>query len=147
MKAFFADIFEYHHHFNQQLIDIFTENEELLTARSIPLFSHCLNAHQIWNERILNIPNTLDRFDEHALEQFSDMDHANYDTTLKILQEYAMDQQITYTNSKGGKFKNTLQEILFHIVNHFTHHKGQLISDLREADIEPPITDYIFYKR
>lgn len=40
-----------------------------------------------------------------------------------------------------------IQQILFHIANHFTHHRGQIISDLRQNGIEPRISDYIFYKR
>ena len=75
------------------------------------------------------------------------MDNQNYQKTLIMLEEYNLNTEITYQNSKGKKFVNSVEEILFHISNHFTHHKGQIIADLRQNGIEPVITDYIYFKR
>lgn len=146
MKLFFKDIFEYHHFFNQKLIAVFIEHEEALTQRTIPLFSHCLNAHQIWNSRILK----TDSFGVnqiHPLQDFKVIDSNNYSNTLKIIDTFDFDEIISYKNSKGDVFSNLVKDILFHTANHHTHHKGQLISDLRQQGIEPLVTDYIFYKR
>ncbi|GAB2769896.1 DinB family protein [Salinimicrobium soli] len=146
MKDFFIDIFTYHHHFNQELLKIFQRNQDRLSTRTIPLFSHVLNAHQIWNSRILNTK-TLQVQEVHSLDDCKLLDDENFELTLKILDEFDLMNRIQYRNSKGDKFENSVQEILFHIANHSTHHKGQLISDLRQQEIEPPVTDYIFYKR
>lgn len=146
MKYFFKDIFEYHHHYNQQLTDIFQEYEDKLSNRSLKLFSHVINAHQIWNARIIG----EETFEVHAVHDFKEckkMDHENFLNTLQILEYLDLGQEINYTNSKGTPFVNSVRDILFHISNHSTHHKGQLISDLRQQGIEPPVTDYIFYKR
>ena len=146
MKEFFRDIFEYHNHFNQKLIEQLIVNENSLTARTIPLFSHTLNAHQIWNARILN----KEQFgvnQNHTLQECKRIDDENYKETLKILSRHALDEKIIYTNSKGAEFNNSIQQIFFHIANHFSHHKGQIISDLRQSGIDPIVTDYIFYKR
>ena len=146
MKTFFKDIFEYHHFFNQKLITVFIAHEEALTQRTIPLFSHCLNAHQIWNSRILK----TDSFGVnqiHNLQDFKTIDSNNYSNTLKIIDTFDFDEIISYKNSKGDVFSNSIKDILFHAANHYTHHKGQLISDLRQQGIEPLVTDYIFYKR
>ncbi len=40
-------------------------------------------------------------------------------------------KQITYKNIKGDSFTNTVEEILFHVVNHGTFHRGQLITMMR----------------
>jgi len=146
MKTFFKDIFGYHKHYNQQLIDVFTEHLSTISERSIPLLSHCINAHQIWNSRIL-ATEPLPVFEKHSLETCRTLDLSNYNDTLIILSEKDFNMLIAYTNSKGHTYTNSVQEILFHIANHYTHHKGQLISDLRQHGIEPPVTDYIFYKR
>ena len=146
MKEFFEDIFAYHHYFNQKLADIFIENYGKLSDRTIPLFSHTINAHQIWNSRIL-IKSSLGVHQLHTLDACKNFDDSNYSDTLSILAEYDLSQRVNYVNSKGGAYEHSIQEILFHICNHFTHHKGQLISDLRLSGIEPPITDYIFYKK
>ena len=146
MKSFFQDVFEYHHHFNQVLAKKMLEHLPELTQRSIPLFSHCINAHQIWNSRILGKP-SLGVHEVHTLEELMKLDDGNLQDTLKILNTRNLEEVLTYTNSRGDSFQNSIRDILFHTANHFTHHKGQLISDLRLQGIEPPVTDYIFYKR
>ena len=146
MKDFFKDIFEYHHHFNQKLAGQLTEHEDRLTERTIPLFSHSINAQQIWNSRITN-EEQLGVHQVHNLEECRQLDKENFQKTLKVLEERDLEEVISYRNSKGAEFQNTIREILFHIANHFTHHKGQIISDLRQQGISPIVTDYIFYKR
>ncbi|MEP2669415.1 MAG: DinB family protein [Cyclobacteriaceae bacterium] len=146
MKEFFADVFEYHHHFNQKVADLLMENKDNISERTVPLFSHCMNAHQIWNSRIMGTASYAVH-QIHTLPQCKAIDRDNYANTLKILNELELDKTIEYKTSKGDAFSNTLSEIFFHISNHSTHHKGQIISDLRQSGIEPPVTDYIFYKR
>lgn len=146
MKAFFEDIFEYHHHFNQKLANQLIQQFDRISERTIPLFSHSINAHQIWNSRILK-SESLGVHEVHSLEKCKDLDDVNYNDTLKILNEFDLHRKVAYENSKGHKFENSIQQILFHVANHFSHHKGQIISDLRQKGIEPIVTDYIFYKR
>ena len=146
MKDFFRDIFEYHHYFNQKLAEQLIEHEDQLTERTIPFFSHSINAQQIWNSRITE----EEQFGVHQLHSLAEcrqLDKENFRKTLDILRNRELDEVIKYRNSKGDEFQNSIQEILFHIANHFTHHKGQIISDLRQRGIAPIVTDYIFYKR
>ena len=112
----------------------------------IPLFSHSINAHQIWNARITG-KEELGVHQVHSLHKCARLDNENYLDTLKILEERELEDHIAYSNSKGVKFNNSIRDVLFHIANHFSHHKGQIISDLRQSGIEPIVTDYIFYKR
>jgi uncharacterized damage-inducible protein DinB len=145
MQKFFTDIFEYHHHFNQKLVDVLSENENLLEKGTIQLFCHTLNAHNIWNSRILGKP----EFGVQQLHLLSDckkIDTDNLQETIEIINNSDFDNRLVHTNAKGYHYNNTIQEVLFHINNHSTHHKGQIIADLRLAGIEPLVTDYIFYK-
>ena len=117
-----------------------------LPERTIPLFCHSINAQQIWNARI-TAEKEFGVLQLHSLDECKQIDHENYKNVLKILNERALDEIVIYRNSKGAEFKNSIQQILFHVANHFSHHKGQIISDLRQSGITPIITDYIFYKR
>lgn len=146
MQAFFKEIFEYHHHFNLQLITQLEEHQASLPNRTIPLFCHILNAHQIWNARIMGTAPFGVR-EEHALDLCKSIDQKNYTDTIKILEELDISATLNYQNSKGVKFQNTIRDILFHVANHSTHHKGQIISDFRQSGITPLVTDYIFFKR
>ena len=146
MKQFFKDIFDYHHNINQKLTALFINNEDRLSKRTNPLFSHCINAHQLWNARITG-GNQFGVFDVHSFDEIKSLDLQNYEDTLSIIESKDLSEIIAYTNSKGLPFENSIQKILFHIGNHFTHHKGQLISDLRQNGIEPLVTDYIYYQK
>ena len=146
MKSFFKEIFEYHHKTNQKLIRQLTENMANLSERTIPLFSHTINAHQIWNSRIRKTP-SLGVFDVHTLETCMHLDTKNYEQTIDIISNRELSSVITYKDSKGNVYSNTIFDILYHIGNHCTHHRGQVISDLRQNGIPPILTDYIFYKR
>lgn len=146
MNIFFKDIFQYQHHFNQQLGEVLEQYNQSLTARTVPLFSHMLNAHQIWNARISGME-PFGVNDIHDLADCSSIDQDNFNKTMQILETQDLSIEVSYSNSKGQSFVNTIQEILFHVSNHHTHHRGQIISDLRMKGISPPVTDYIFYKR
>ncbi|MCF8317339.1 MAG: hypothetical protein K9I02_01220 [Haliscomenobacter sp.] len=54
---------------------------------------------------------------------------------------------INYSNSKGQLFSNSIQDMLFHIINHSTYHRGQVATEFKRQGLEPLVTDYIFFKR
>jgi uncharacterized damage-inducible protein DinB len=59
-----------------------------------------------------------------------------------------LDSQIHYKNMKGIEFTQPVEDILFHVVNHNTYHRGQLITIFRELGIETlPNQDLIAYMR
>lgn len=147
MKALFVDVFTYHHHFNQKLIEEFAKYGVKLPERSLTLFCHILNAHHIWNARILKAPELLKVQQQHTLDQCPGIDETNYQTTKKLLETVDLESMIDYRTSKGDPFTNSARDILFHVSNHTTHHQGQIISDFRQAGVEPLVTDYIFYRR
>ena len=145
-KSFFTDLYQYHHHYNQQLIALAAGHQQQLEPQVHPLLSHTLNAQQIWNARILDEA----AVGVHQLWQFAEMaafEEANFLQSVQIIEEQPLERKISYSNSKGHTFSNSVQDIVFHIANHFTHHKGQLVASFRRSGIAPPATDYIFYKR
>lgn len=146
MKTFFKDIFIYHHHFNQKFIGQITEHREKIPDEFYALFCHILNAHHVWNSRILN----QDPFGVHQLHHPEDLkaiDYINYTNTLQILETEDLEKTIIYKNTRGDQFNNLVKDILFHINNHSTHHRAQLASKFRSLGIVPLVSDYIIYKR
>jgi uncharacterized damage-inducible protein DinB len=146
MISFFKDIFEYHHHFNQKLGGQIIAHQGQVGQRVLFLFSHLILAHQIWNSRILGLK-PLELQQTLPLEECMNLDHDNLEKTLQILTERELTHSITYQNTHGQQFVNSIRDILFHVSNHSTHHKGQIVAELRQCGIEPVLTDYIFYKR
>lgn len=147
MKTLFRELFEYNHHFNQKLAKLFNENAANVSEKSIQLFSHVLNAHQIWNNRIYPQQPLFNVWDIHPVQHFEKMNATNFQHSLSILDYFELNVKIDYVNSKGQAFNNDAKGILFHIINHSTYHRGQIATEFRLSGIEPLATDYIFYKR
>lgn len=146
MNSFFKEVLEYHHHYNEKLLEEVKNHLDKLPQRTFPLYCHILNAHQVWNARILN-GEPFGVLDVHRLESCKEINDNNCRDTEMILDTMDLANAIHYRNTRGQTFNNTLQDILFHVFNHSTHHKAQIISDFRQASVVPLVTDYIFYKR
>lgn len=59
-----------------------------------------------------------------------------------------LDQLITYKNMKGIEFSQPVEDILFHVVNHGSFHRGQLVTMLRGLGMEKFLPqDLIAYMR
>ena len=147
MEEFFNELFDYNFFCNKQLIEACAKLDQV-PDKSAKLFSHILNAHHIWNARIAGIPSNLAVWQEHAVKSWEDIHYENQRTTFEIItgaDDY--EERIDYENSEGRLFINTKQDMLFHIINHSTHHRAQILADFRDQGIEPISLDYVFYKR
>lgn len=146
MKDFFKKIFLYHYKTNQKLLEAMELASEENSEELLDIFSHSINAHQLWNARIMGRKG-LGVFQRHEWHHCEAWNKQNYFDTVDIIEAMKLEDTIDYTNSQGMKCQNSIEDILFHISNHFSHHRGQLVRVMREAGIKPPVTDYIFYKR
>jgi uncharacterized damage-inducible protein DinB len=54
-------------------------------------------------------------------------------------------RQVTYTNTKGEQATYPVGQILRHVVNHATHHRGQVATLLRQLGQVPPTTDFLVF--
>ena len=52
-----------------------------------------------------------------------------------------------YKDTKGESQSTPLGQILAHLFNHQTHHRGQVHALIKEAGAEPPPLDLIYYTR
>ena len=71
---------------------------------------------------------------------------ANY---VDGLSEADLKKSIPYKNLKGEASEQTLIEILHHVANHSTFHRGQLVTMMRALGHEGPLpsTDFVAYLR
>ena len=63
------------------------------------------------------------------------------------LREPREERPIHYRSFAGDPFENSVAEILTHVLNHATYHRGEIAGLLLAAGLEPPLTDYIVYLR
>jgi uncharacterized damage-inducible protein DinB len=55
--------------------------------------------------------------------------------------------QFAYTDTKGRPWRQPLWQVVQHVVNHGTHHRGQVSGFLRSLGHAPPVTDLHHYYR
>ncbi len=147
MKGFLQQLFDYNFYCNKKLIEQCTSLDKV-SEKSIQLFSHVLNAHHIWNHRIVGKPTEYTVWQLHDMKDWEDLHYSNQRASFEIITNTEdFNKRIDYENSKGRTYANDLKDILFHIVNHSTHHRGQILTDFRASGITPEALDYIFYKR
>lgn len=136
--------------YNQMINDKFIEHLQALPIKNDRihvLMSHIINAHLIWLERINNKPNTIGPFEPQTIDAWSPMNKLNFEATKLVLKDKILTETIVYTSSQGQKFENTIHEILIHLFNHSTYHRGQINQLLVAEGHKAMISDFIFYNR
>ncbi len=115
--------------------------------------NHIMGAEEIWLKRLKGEPSPTFRKPE---EFFSLQDLAacwrevgsnlmSYINSLKSDQELLKD--ISYSDLKGNRHTQPLYQILQHLVNHSTDHRGQVTAMLRQLGVKPANTDMIAFYR
>jgi uncharacterized damage-inducible protein DinB len=142
-------MFKHVHWANQRILETLQNSEVQKQANT--LFSHILHAEDVWFTRLIGRDSSrLPIWAEVSLESCVEMvnqNHQNYSEFLSKLSNSELDREVSYKNSKGTEFRNTLRDILTHIALHGQYHRGQINQLLRIADIEPINVDFITFKR
>jgi uncharacterized damage-inducible protein DinB len=107
--------------------------------------AHIVGAEWLWLARLRGEPSSLPVWPELDLEtcgrRLAELSHQWPEYLDNHLG--ALNQPISYTNSKGEAWTSTIEEILTHVPIHSAYHRGQIASDLRESGMDPAYTDYI----
>jgi uncharacterized damage-inducible protein DinB len=146
MKTFFQELFQYNHHFNREILAVLNNNAASAPEKCVTILSHMLNAHQIWNGRILAGQPPFGSWDIHPIQDLAEIDKKNFEQSMFILDNFGLNQIIQYANSKGKIFNFNIRDVLFQAINHSTYHRGQIATVFRQSGLEPLLTDYIYYK-
>ncbi|WP_333808579.1 DinB family protein [Flavobacterium sp.] len=147
MRTFYLDKFQYNLDKNQQMIQYLVEHQKELNEKIHILVSHILNAHEIWNTRILKVPTQFGVWQLQNWEQMMNIDKNNHEVSVSILESKELDVIVDYVTSTGENYSNSIQDLLFHVINHSNYHRAQINSELKSLGLKPLITDYVFYKR
>ncbi|MEZ5352209.1 MAG: DinB family protein [Bryobacteraceae bacterium] len=73
--------------------------------------------------------------------------HQSWKALVAGLDAAGLDRVTEYSDLKGNAHRTPLWQILLHVVNHATHHRGQVAGFLRTMGKTPPPLDLIAYYR
>lgn len=146
---------------NQRMIDCISNladdqiNREINSSyKSIyATLLHLWDAESIWWQRVklqeqIDVPGS--NFTGSVLELGANLmkQSKHWKEWVDIATEAALEHEFIYRNSKKEQFKQPVSEVLVHLFNHQTYHRGQLITMFRQVGVEEvPGTDFISFTR
>ena len=161
MKELLKQLTDYQQWANQQVLAIIQNlPEEKIHAEGASSFHsiyktvlHIWDAESVWWQRV----KLQERIIMPSLEFNGNIQDASaglmqQDLLWKNWVEHASDMSLEHTtqyyNTKRENFKQPVWQIVLHVVNHSTYHRGQLINMLRQVGVEKlPQTDFIIWTR
>lgn len=135
---------------NHRIMENLTK-KQLNNSKAIQLFSHILQAEQVWYIRLqgkdsANMAIWSD-LDLSQCAQLIEKNERNFTDYLRSLSDADLHRIINYRNQAGKKYETSVQDILLHVALHGQYHRGQINSSARSQDIEPINVDYITFVR
>jgi uncharacterized damage-inducible protein DinB len=106
--------------------------------------AHIYMADRIWLHRILGAQPAST---EEALESAWPGVQDRWREWSDGLTDADLLRTVSYKSLKGEPFESPVWQIVLHVVNHGTLHRGQVMAMLRQLDVAPPPTDLIFFYR
>ena len=147
MKERFLELFDYNRSMNEELIRILVRPELVGKEDLHALMSHILNIHGLWLARVEGKQPPYKPWSLHSPGDMDRIDREHAEWTQKIMDEEDIDRPISYRDEVGKTHYDRLPDILFHIVDHGTHHRAQLAMLMRRYGYEPPSLDYLVWSR
>ncbi len=144
---------------NQQMIDWLLSKDTVLMESELKssfptinkTISHIWVAEHVWMCRIEGIEwkNLASRHDGQNTKQISDdllLSTNYYIKKLNSMAESELERKIDYKLLSGELGQSSVLNIIHHVMNHSTYHRGQLVTMGRELGFtDPPKTDYMLF--
>jgi uncharacterized damage-inducible protein DinB len=121
-------------------------------VRATQLLPHNTLARKVWIWRVQGTPydNPRDWFPawtpeetRAALKEADDL----WAAFLASLTDAHLSRDFQYSSSEGVRYASTLHEVLTHVLNHGTYHRGQLARLVHESGGQRAATDFIAFSR
>lgn len=161
MKEILQQLASYHIWANNLLLDAVKNlSPELQTKEVVSSFNsffktimHMWNAEAIWWQRLKlqeRITEPMETFKGDINEAIQEMAQQSklWKNWINNAQDHHLDHVFQYQNKKGEQFKQPVYQMLIHLFNHGTYHRGQIVTMLRQLGIDKiPQTDFIVWSR
>jgi uncharacterized damage-inducible protein DinB len=114
--------------------------------------THMLGAEWIWLERWKGV-SPSQRLDEGefkdvlALRARWKLIESHRETWFESLKERNLGEVVAYKSLAGAAYEGPLWELVQHVANHSSYHRGQVINMLRGLGAKPVATDMVLWDR
>jgi uncharacterized damage-inducible protein DinB len=112
---------------------------------------HVCGGDLVWIERMYGVSLTARPYDDSAslatLEDEWPRVWERWKKYVAGLTEEAAEAPVSYATFKGVPYQTPVWQIVLHVVNHGTHHRGQAAGFIRSMGKTPPALDLIAFYR
>lgn len=161
MKELLSQLAAYNAWANQKIMESILALSEEKQRQEIPssfksLFAtalHMWNAESIWWQRMKlqeRIVGPQENFNGNMKDVVNGLLQQNlqWQDWINNATDPALEHVFQYYNSKKEYFKQPVYQMLLHVFNHGTYHRGQLVNMLRQLGVEKiPPTDFVVWSR
>ncbi len=160
MKELLNQYAQYNIWANKLVIDAIlalpTDASDMTINSSFPTIkatvAHIYGAEDVWRQRMEHVAHPIwnGEFNGPITEVCARWQQASADIAAFVAAqtEATLSAPLSYTDRRGNAYNNTPAQILHHVFNHSTYHRGQLITMLRQAGATNiPGTDFIGFVR
>jgi uncharacterized damage-inducible protein DinB len=85
--------------------------------------------------------------DFRSLRERYEMVTQDFEKSIRALTDAELNGGVEFKNTKGTLYRHPLWEMLVHLVNHSTYHRGQVTVQFRAVAAKPIATDMIAFFR
>jgi uncharacterized damage-inducible protein DinB len=132
--------------------DVFASNKQASHGSIRGIIAHIAAAEWIWLERwkgsspVGLLPESEFETLEIATQRLRKIDRDLQEFTSQLTQA-DIDGSRPYTTTEGKAYSNVLSDMLVHLANHSSYHRGQIATLLRQLGVVPQSTDFILFIR
>jgi len=149
MKHYILKLYQYNAWANRRVIGCL-ERQAVTDEKILSIFAHCVAANFIWYNRFMGLPKSDYKLwdGNYSVADLKNMVEEAAQLWLEFIESnHSFDCVLKYHNYVGDYYENNMQDIMIHLVNHGSYHRGQVAVLLRERGYEPINTDLITYDR
>jgi uncharacterized damage-inducible protein DinB len=121
--------------------------------RAVAIFCHIQAARRLWLHRV---EPSLTPFPADGVFPIWELKKAEREARemdglwkkyIEGLPQRELAAPVAYTSTEGVGYESSLADILTHVVNHSSYHRGQIASLVAATGTKPAVTDYIALTR
>lgn len=149
MLDYFKRLFSYNHWANSLLIEHLEKLPDL-PPKALDRMSHVVLVEYLWRARIEGKTFGEDSSRARPLEEIARLSQGSHTLWMAWLERLGPDDlsgQRSYTMMDGTPMNSVVSDVLAHVVNHGTHHRGQIVASIRDSGTKPPALDYLYFTR
>ena len=148
MKKYFLKLYQYNLWCNERVLSAL-KKQSVNDEKILSVLGHIVAAQYLWLHRIQGLPAPdVKLWGNYSLEQLDKMAQEIGGRWVAFIESTEdFNRELTYKNYTNDPYINNVEQIMIHLVNHSSYHRGQIAMLLRQKGFEPVNTDYITYDR